>query len=78
MGDIEFQLQLLMAKKKIKSITQLAELTGLSRPTLSRIYNNETKRIDANTTYVLCKFFECEIGDLIKLVDKKDETTENN
>lgn len=73
MGDIEFQLQLLMAKKKIKDITQLADLTGLSRPTLSRIYNNKTKRIDANTTYVLCKFFDCSLDDLIKLVEKPDE-----
>ncbi|WP_155894757.1 helix-turn-helix domain-containing protein [Bacillus sp. 37MA] len=37
---------------------------------------NETKRIDANTTYVLCKFFECEIGDLIKLVEKEENASE--
>lgn len=67
MKKVKSNLHVLMGKKKIKSINQLANETGLSRPTLTRIYNDDMDRIELLTIQKLCDFFECEPGDLLVL-----------
>lgn len=64
MGHIKSNLHILMGEKKIRSINQLSKDTGISRPTLTRIYNDESDRIEFTTIYKLCQFFGCEVGDL--------------
>jgi putative transcriptional regulator len=64
MYKVKSNLHTLMGQKKIKSINQLSQLTGISRPTLTRIYNDESDRIELLTIQKLCEFFECEVGDL--------------
>lgn len=56
-----------MGEHKIRSISQLSKETGLSRPTLTKIYDNETNRIEFETIEKLCTFFDCEIDDLMVL-----------
>lgn len=73
MKEVKFQLHVLMGKHKIKSINQLSKLTGITRPTLTKIYNNDLNRIDFNTVSTLCTFFDCDIEDLMVMEEKKEE-----
>jgi putative transcriptional regulator len=73
MREVKSNLHVLMGKKKIKSINQLANETGISRPTLTRIYNDEMDRIELLTIQKLCDFFDCHPGDLLVLEDNTDE-----
>jgi putative transcriptional regulator len=68
MGKVKSNLHILMGKHKIRSINKLAELTGISRPTLTRIYKDESDRIELDTIYKLCTFFNCSVGDLFTIV----------
>lgn len=40
--------------------------TGISENTLSNLRNNNTKRYDANTLDLLCKYFDCKVSDLLE------------
>lgn len=70
---VKSNLHVLMGKKKIKSINQLSQLTGITRPTLTRLYNDEGDRIEYLTIQKLCDFFECEPGDLLYLEKEEKE-----
>lgn len=67
MPKVKFRLHILMGEHKIKNISQLSRETGLSRPTLTKIYDNETNRIEFETIEKLCTFFDCDIDDLMVL-----------
>jgi putative transcriptional regulator len=69
---VRTRLHVLMGEKKIRSINQLSELTGITRQTLTRIYNEEAERLDFATISTLCEFFECEVGDLLYLEDVEE------
>jgi putative transcriptional regulator len=73
MKKVKSNLHVLMGKKKIKSINQLANDTGISRPTLTRIYNDEMDRIELLTIQKLCDFFDCLPGDLLVLEEDTDK-----
>ncbi|MBS4173500.1 helix-turn-helix transcriptional regulator [Bacillus sp. FJAT-49736] len=72
MDKVKSNLHILMGKKKIRSINQLAKETGISRPTLTRIYNDESDRIEFETIYKLCQFFDCNVGDLFTIPEKEN------
>lgn len=57
------------AERRRITINEVAKTTGISRATLSRIanipgYNTNTDTIDA-----LCKYFGCEVKDLVERID---------
>jgi putative transcriptional regulator len=56
-------------KESPKSLTfrRLAGLVSLSPDTLNRVANQKVTRIDHETIEKLCKFFKCDISDLITL-----------
>jgi putative transcriptional regulator len=60
-----------MGERKIKSINQLSNETGITRKTLTRIYNDEANQLDFKTIGTLCDFFNCDIQDLLTLEDDK-------
>lgn len=70
---IRIKLKQLLDEKAFKerrriTLNDVASATGISRPTLTRIanvpgYNTNTDTIDA-----LCKYFDCEAGDLLQVV----------
>lgn len=60
-----------MAEKHL-NITELSEITGISRNTISNIYNEKTTRIDLKTVTVLCSYFKCTPNDLI-VIDESIE-----
>lgn len=51
-------LRLLMAKKGIRTITELAELSGVSRQVLDRLDKDKSKRLDFETVVKLCDTFD--------------------
>ncbi|GED14018.1 helix-turn-helix domain-containing protein [Aneurinibacillus migulanus] len=69
---IKSRLHILMGERKIKSIHELSRLTGISRPTLTRLYNDESDRLDFNTITTLCDFFNVPIQDLLEIVEVKE------
>jgi DNA-binding Xre family transcriptional regulator len=46
-------------------IKDVHERTGLSRKTISNLYNDKATRVDFETIEKLCALFECEIGELL-------------
>lgn len=64
---VKHNLRLLMAKNKIKSISQLSRMTGINQVTLYNLDNGVHKKIDPDITAALCETFDCEIGDLYYL-----------
>lgn len=62
---ITSNLHVLMGQQKIKSIRQLSELTGISRLSLTRIYDGDGKGIEYATLDTLCRFFNCNVGDIL-------------
>lgn len=49
-----------------KNIQKVSEETGLSRNTISMLYNEKAKRIDFQTLDKLCECLNCEISDIIE------------
>ena len=47
------------------SINEVCEQTGLSRPTISRIANTPGYKTNTDTLDSLCRFFECQPGELL-------------
>lgn len=66
-------LRIIMAKKEIDNITDLMNLTGLSRNSLNKLWRNENlESIKLDTLIVLCNKLEIKLSDLIEYVpDKK-------
>lgn len=65
--NIDINLQLLMARKKIKSVKDLSKLTGIS-PTILYDLSNEYKRsVRLDTLVKICRVLECEIGELVAI-----------
>ncbi len=64
-------LSTLMGREKFQ-IQDVHEKTGLSRSTVSNLYNEKSKRIDYDTILKLCSLFDCEISELLYL-ERDDE-----
>lgn len=61
-------LSAVMGAKRIK-IYELAEISGISRSTITRLYYEQTNTISFNTMEKLCKALECKLDDLFEIVD---------
>jgi transcriptional regulator with XRE-family HTH domain len=55
------------------TIKEMAEATGVSRDTISRLLKGTPTRIDKNTIYALCKFFDVPSGPVPFIVYVPDE-----
>ena len=70
------KLRYLMADKKIDSIKNLVELTGVSRPPLDKLYKEkDLETLSLDVLARICKYFNCKIEDLIEYIP--DETTQD-
>ena len=76
MKRVRIKLHELMGKHKIRSINQLSNDTGISRPTLTRLYDEKTKQLDFVTIGALCDHFNCDLGDLLVLEEVTAEQLE--
>jgi putative transcriptional regulator len=67
---IHCNLSTLMGQKRY-SIQDVHEHTGLSRNTVSNLYNDKATRIDYETIEKLCKLFACTLNDLFCICSEK-------
>ncbi|WP_430458070.1 helix-turn-helix domain-containing protein [Rheinheimera sp.] len=58
----------LLGARKLK-ITDVVRDTGINRSTLTRLYHEQTTRIDFETLEVLCKYLKCDIADFLEIHD---------
>ena len=77
---IRLKLHELMAKRKMFKISELHHLTkkyqkdGVDRRVLTALRNGVVDRVQFSIINILCKVFQCEVGDLIEFVpDKKGQ-----
>lgn len=52
--------------------SSLSEKTGIAASTINRMYNGSAQRYDSAVLERLCTFFQCQVGDLLALVDVPD------
>ena len=63
---VHCNLSTLMGKRRF-SIQDVHTLTGLSRSTVSNLYNDKATRIDFDTLEKLCSLFECSANELFEV-----------
>lgn len=63
---VHCKLSTLMGSKRF-SIQDVHNQTGLSRNTISNLYNDKASRIDFDTADKLCRLFDCSMNDLFDL-----------
>ncbi len=73
---IKSKLKLLIAQREVttgEKITyeSLAADVGWSKTTLNRLAENKTDRVDFLTLDKLCRYFNCNIGDLLSYEQDK-------
>ena len=56
------------------TIQEVHERSGLSRNTISSLYNDKVKRIDYDTVVKLCSVFKCDVGDLLLLTESNEDS----
>lgn len=61
-----------MGEQKM-NISDLARRTGLNRNTISLLYHEKASRIDLDAIEKLCQVFQCEVGDLLELINEDGE-----
>lgn len=64
---IKIKLSDLLGKNKMTQ-KALADITHIRPATISKMYYEETKRIDITQLNNLCKAFDCEISDLLEYI----------
>ena len=72
---IRFRLTELIADKAFKerrvvSLTEVADATGIHRATLSKMANQPGANIGTDIIDKLCRYFACQPGDLLMYVDE--------
>lgn len=57
-------------------VSDLAVATKLHRNGLSKLYKEETDGIKFDTLEKICKALDCEIGDLLEIIEELKENEE--
>lgn len=69
---IKCHLSRLMGERKLK-IADVARETGLHRNSITLLYDETASRVDLETIQLLCKLFDCRVGDLFEYIpDTRD------
>ena len=67
---IIINVDVMLAKRKVRS-KELAEAIGITEQNLSILKNGKAKAIRLSTLDAICKYLECEPGDILEY--RKDE-----
>lgn len=67
---VHCMLSSLMGSKRY-SIQDVHDKTGLSRNTISNLYNDKASRIDYMTIAKLCELFDCQVEELLVVNDER-------
>lgn len=73
---IRFRIQELLAEKQFRdgqrvTISDLSEATGINRGTLSKMINQKGYSTVTSNIDELCRFFKCQVGDLMVYIDEE-------
>ena len=68
---IRCHLSRLRGENKMK-ITEVARETGLHRNTVALLYYETAKRVELDAVDLLCRLFDCQVGDLFEIVEEDD------
>ncbi|MBC7005184.1 helix-turn-helix transcriptional regulator [Photobacterium sp. BZF1] len=71
---IKCHLSTIMGAKRLK-IADIVRDAGINRNTVTRLYHETNNRIDFDTLEKLCRYLDCQVGDLLEMID--DEQTED-
>ena len=76
---IQINIEDMMWRRRIRSISRLARRAGLSRQTVDALYNRpqRVKGIRFETLDGLCRALDCGIEDLIRYVPESDPTAQS-
>lgn len=69
---IKCHLSTLMGQHKVK-VADLAKELDIHRGSITRLYNETAIKIDIEHVDKLCKYFECEIGELFEFINEGKE-----
>lgn len=69
--NIKCHLSKLMGEKRLK-ISDVEAKTGLNRGTITRLFHEKAQRVELDALEKLCRLLECQVGDLLELVDSKN------
>lgn len=69
---IKVHLSRLMGERKMK-ISDVAKATGLHRNGITKLYNEDTDGIKFETLEKICKALDCEISDLLEIIEETAE-----
>ncbi len=72
---IKCHLSRLLGERKMK-ITDLARDTGINRGTITRLYHESASRVELEVIDGLCRYFDCEVGELFEYIDTRKEKNE--
>lgn len=65
-------------EKRRITLSEVSEKTGISRATLTRIANIPGNVTNTDTINALCKYFECEPGELLSYIEDQEETADHD
>lgn len=70
---IIINLDVMLAKRKVKS-KELAEFVGITEQNLSLIKTGKVKGIRLSTLNSICKYLDCQPGDILEYRDEEPVT----
>ena len=65
---IKCHLSRIMGEKRLK-ISDVIRDTGINRGTITRLYHETAERVELESIEKLCRYLNCEIGDIFELMD---------
>ncbi len=71
---IKCHLSAIMGAKRLK-IADVVRDAEINRNTVTRLYHETNNRIDFDTLEKLCRYLNCEVGDLLEITDDEDDNT---
>ena len=63
---IRCRLSTLMGQRKLK-VADVVRAAGVPRTTVTALYKETAERIDLDSIEALCRYFECDVGDLLQI-----------
>ena len=72
---IRCHLSRMMGEEKLK-ISDLSRKTGIHRNMLSLLYFEKAKRVEFDVLEKLCRFFKCQIGEILEFKETEQIGTE--
>lgn len=67
----------LMHNRKLTQL-EVAGATRLSPTIIGNLYHNQFQRIDCKTAEKLCRYFDCELGDLFAIIQEASNSSVNS